>query len=177
MLVNKGVKKLFYTRAAKIGDDQQISADEDVDLVMDAIQVTGVVIPQDLTDLSREAKSGRQSLTNILISNNNPGELDTLCNFFSDRGFPVDRAVNSKEAIQQTAKNIYKYIIVDLDLDNGNGLNLVQSLKIQSSTKNTRFIVTGHNVTQDSVSKAAQLGVKGFLKSPLDPEQISKLIK
>ncbi len=176
-LVDNGVKKLFYTRAAKIGDDQQISADEDVDLVMDAIQVTGVVIPQDLSDLSLEAKSGRLSFTNILISNSDPGELGILCNFFSDRGFPVDRTLSSKEAIQQAAKKTYKYIIVDLDLDNGNGLNLVQSLKIQSSTKNARFIVTGRNVTQESVSKAVQLGVKGFLKSPFDPEQLSKLIK
>ncbi len=103
--------------------------------------------------------------------------MDILCNFFSDKGFPVDRTLSSKEAIQKAAKKIYKYIIVDLDLDNGNGLNLVQSLKIQSSTKSARFIVTGRNVTQESVSKAVQLGVKGFLKSPFDPEQLSKLIK
>jgi DNA-binding response OmpR family regulator len=176
-LLDNGVKKLFYTRTAKMGDDQQISADEDVDLVMDSIQVTGVVIPQDLTDVSLQAKSDRQTLTKILISNSNPGELDTLSNFFSGRGFSVDRAINSKEAIQQTTKKNYNYIIVDLDLDSGNGLNLVQSLKIQNSTKSAKFIVTGRNVTQDSVSKAVQLGVKGFLKSPFDPEQLSKLIK
>jgi DNA-binding response OmpR family regulator len=176
-LVNSGVKKLFYTRSAKIGDDKQISADEDVDLVMDSIQVTGVVIPQDLTDLSLEAKSERQSLINILVSNSNPGDLEVLGNFFTGKGFTVDRALSSREAIQLTAKKIYQYIIVDLDIDNGNGLNLVQSLKIQGSTKKAKFIITGRNVTQESVGKAVQLGVKGFLKSPFDPEQLSKLIK
>ena len=70
-LVDSGVKKLFYTRTAKIGDDQQISADEDVDLVMDSIQVQGVVIAQDLTDVSLQAKVEKQTLTKILISNNN----------------------------------------------------------------------------------------------------------
>lgn len=176
-LLERGIKKLYYTRTARVGEDKQISEDEDVDVVMDAIQVTGVVIPEDLTDLSLEQKSDKKLLTNILIVNGNQQEMNILYTFFKEKGFPVQKAANSKEAIEISARINLHFILVDLDLDNGNGLNLVQSMKLQRTTKNAGFILTGKNVTGDNVNKAIQVGVRGFLKSPFDPEKLSQLIK
>lgn len=176
-LLKMGIKKLYYTRTARVGEDKQISEDEDVDVVMDAIQVTGVVIPEDLTDLSLELKSNKKLLTNILIVNGSQQELNTLYAFFKEKGFPVEKATNSKEAIEISAKKNLHYILVDLNLDNGNGLNLVRSLKLQRTTKNASFILTGKNVTGAIVNKAIQLGVRGFLTSPFNPEKLSQMIK
>lgn len=176
-LLKMGIKKLYYTRTARVGEDKQISEDEDVDVVMDAIQVTGVVTPEDLTDLSLELKSDKKLLTNILIVNGSQQEQNTLYAFFKEKGFTVEKATNSKEAIEISARKNLHYILVDLNLDNGNGLNLVRSLKLQRTTKNARFILTGKNVTGDNVNKAIQLGVRGFLTSPFNPEKLSQIIK
>ena len=56
-LLKRGIKKLFYVRKAQIDKDSQISEDEDVDVVMDAIQVTGAVIPGGLKDLFMEREN------------------------------------------------------------------------------------------------------------------------
>ncbi|MBA7520270.1 hypothetical protein ES705_12363 [subsurface metagenome] len=97
--------------------------------------------------------------------------------FFTGKGFAVTNTVSSKGALGIIAKSPFDYIIIDLDLDNGNGLNLVKSMKLIPKTKNSQFIITGKIVKNKSVEQAIHLGVRGFLKSPFDPEKLSQIIK
>ena len=176
-LLSKGIKKLYYTRKAKVGNDKQILENEDVDVVMDYIKVSGIVVPKELTDSSLVHESIKQHGINILIVNSNQDELNTLNKFFTSKGFITTGVTSSRSALENIRRIPYKYVIIDLDLDKGNGLNLVKTLKLSPNAKESNFIITGKFVKSESVEHAIQLGVQGFLKSPFDPEKLSKIIK
>ena len=108
--------------------------------------------------------------------NGNPGDLDSLFDFFTMKGFTASRAPSSKEALELASRNRYDYIIADLDLDGGNGLNLVQSMKLHPNTKSAQFIITARNVKKENVDQAVHLGVRGFFKSPFDFDRLSGMI-
>lgn len=175
-LLKRGIKKLFYVRKAQIDKDSQISEDEDVDVVMDAIQVTGAVIPGGLKDLFMERENKRRLTMNVLVVNGSGDDLDALYGFFTMKGFTASKASSSKEALALTVKGRFDYILVDLDLDGGNGLNLVQSMKLIPSLKGTQFIITGKSVKKESVDRAIGLGIHAFLTSPFHFEKLSGMI-
>jgi DNA-binding response OmpR family regulator len=176
-LSERDVKKLYYTRKAKIGSDRQILENEDVDVVMDSIELTGVVVPEELKDLSTVRETKKQFAINILIVNNNEDDLMTLRDFFLERGFSVSTSLDSKGALALIKNSLYDYVLIDLGLDNGNGLNFIKSMKLLPRARDAQFILTGRMVRNESVEQAIQLGVKGFLTSPFDLNRLSQIIK
>ena len=121
-------------------------------------------------------ESKKQHGVHILIVNGNQEDLQVLNNFFVEKGFITSQANTSKDALKYIRTKSYEYIIIDIDLDNGNGLNLVKTLKLSPHTKQSNFIITGQIVTNESVEQAIHLGVRGFLKSPFDPVKLSRII-
>jgi CheY-like chemotaxis protein len=176
-LLKRGIKKLYYIRQAKVGEDKQILPNEDVDIVMDAIDIGGIVIPEEFREFGDQQESKKRVGTNILIVNSNQQDMKVLNEFLSEKGFPVTAVSNSKEAIKITLGNSFDYIIVDLDLDDGNGLNIVRTMKLHPAARKAKFILTGKTVRSESVQQAIQLGVRGFLKSPFNPENLAKIIR
>jgi response regulator of citrate/malate metabolism len=63
--------------------------------------------------------------------------------------------------------------VIDLELEDGRGLDLVQSV-VDSGTR-CGFTITGKKVLPQSVKEAIRLGVKGFLKSPIDLNRLDEL--
>ncbi len=176
-LLNKRIKKLQYTRSVRIGDDRQIFENEDVDVVMDAVQVKGIVIPEELKDISIRHESKKRLSTNILIVNSNKQELNLLYNFFTEKGFPVKKAITVKKAYELSVEMSFNIVIIDTELEDGNGLDLVRTMKEKDTTKSAQFILTGKEVKEYMVKTAIELGVKGFLKSPFNKEKLDSIIK
>ncbi len=176
-LLQRGIRKLYYTRKAKVGADRQILENEDVDVVMDSIMVTGIMIPEELMDLGAVKETKKRFSVNILIVNSNEQERSSIYDFFVKKGFSTIRCKSSKEALETVKSNAFDYVIVDLELDIGSGLDLVRGLKSNPNTKNAHYILTGKMVKKESVEQAMKLGVHGFLKSPFNPEKLSQIIK
>jgi DNA-binding response OmpR family regulator len=171
-LKRTGVKSLFYTRRARIDDDRQIAADENVDIVLDAIRLTGIIIPEGLKD----AKSNQRLKLNILIVNSESRELETLNSFFTSRGFQVQTTQKMGEALRMATEMLCDYMIVDLKLEDGNGLDLIRAVKSREQLRSCQFIVTGKAVHMETVREAVSLGVKGFLKSPVEVSKLEKIL-
>jgi len=172
-LRNRGVKSLYYTRRARLDTDRQISADEDVDVVLDAIHLTGVMIPEQLMDY----ESKKLLKINILIVNSDREELENLSGFFSSHGFPVKESSNITEALKITTATMFDFMVVDLELKDGRGLDLVRAVQKLDTLKSCNFIITGKSVQVDTVKEAISLGVSGFLKSPVDTRKLEKLFQ
>jgi DNA-binding response OmpR family regulator len=172
-LIKKGVTSLYYTRRARVDNDRQIIADEDVDVVLDAIHLTGVMIPEQFMDY----ESKKRLKVNILIVNSDLQELESLVGFFTSHGFPVKKATSVTDALKRAAAAVYDYMIVDLELEDGRGLDLVRAIRKLDTLKSCNFIITGKSVRADVVKEAVSLGVNGFLKSPVDVEKLQKLFQ
>jgi DNA-binding response OmpR family regulator len=172
-LRNRGVKSLYYTRKARVDTDRQINADEDVDVVLDAIHLTGVMIPEQLMDY----ESKKLLKINILIVNSDKEELENLSSFFSSHGFPVKESSSIAEALKIATATMFDFMIVDLELKDGKGLDLVRAVQKLNTLKSCSFIITGKSVQVDTVKEAISLGVSGFLKSPIDTRKLEKLFQ
>lgn len=170
---NRGVKSLYYTRKARVDTDRQINADEDVDVVLDAIHLTGVMIPEQLMDY----ESKKLLKINILIVNSDKEELENLSSFFSSHGFPVKESSSIAEALKIATATMFDFMIVDLELKDGKGLDLVRAVQKLNTLKSCSFIITGKSVQVDTVKEAISLGVSGFLKSPIDTRKLEKLFQ
>jgi response regulator of citrate/malate metabolism len=66
---------------------------------------------------------------------------------------------------------------VDLELEDGRGLDLVRAIQKLNILKSCSFVVTGKVVQVETVKDAMALGVKGFLKSPVDTGKLEKLFQ
>lgn len=172
ILKKKNIDRLFYQRTARVDEKQQIVPDEDVDVVLDAIQLTGVMVPEELKQVWGEEESKKRMASNFLIVNSDPAELDKLHQFFVSRGFPIRTAASCGEARELFSVMPFDYCIVDLELSDGGGLELVKELQ-GTAGKQQRFIVTGKSVSAEAVKDAVRLGVKGFFKSPVDLNKLS----
>jgi DNA-binding response OmpR family regulator len=175
-LLRKGIKKLYYTRKARVGADKQILESEDVDVVMESINVGGIVVPETLVDplITRESKGG--ILAQILIVNGNQEDRSLLEKFFSKKGFTVTVCGSAKDALASAQKSSFDSVIIDLDLDSGKGLDVLKSLKMSPKVKNANYILTGKTVNKESLEQAIRLGIRGFLKSPFNLQKLDQMI-
>jgi CheY-like chemotaxis protein len=172
-LKRQGVKSLFYTRRARVDDDRQIAADENVDVVLDAIRLTGIIIPEGL----KTAESKQRLKLNILIVNGDSRELEMLNSFFTSRGFQVQSTSRMGDALRLASEMLCDYMIVDLKLEDGNGLDLIRAAKSREQLGSCQFLVTGKAVHPETVREAVSLGVKGFLRSPVDVGKLKNIFK
>ena len=72
---------------------------------------------------------------------------------------------------------MFDFMIVDLELKDGKGLDLVRAVQKLNTLKSCSFIITGKSVQVDTVKEAISLGVSGFLKSPIDTRKLEKLFQ
>ena len=66
---------------------------------------------------------------NILIIDDDKIILDSLCDFLSSEGFETDGAETFKTALSRLEKNHYNLVITDINLPDGNGLEIVDIIK------------------------------------------------
>jgi DNA-binding response OmpR family regulator len=172
-LQKKGIKTLFYSRKIHVGEDRQINADEDVDVVLDAIRLTGIMVPEQIMDVETKQRLAMS----ILVVNSDVQELDKMHGYYSSQGFPVRRAGRISEALEIASQMLFDVVIVDLVLEDGRGLDLIRLLRKRETGRTCHFIVTGKTVQAEHVKEAVSLGVRGFLKSPLDSNKLEQIIR
>jgi DNA-binding response OmpR family regulator len=172
-LLKRGVETLSYQRTARVDEEHQIVSDEDVDIVMDAIQLTGVVVPEGTRRIGDTQDTKKRLAQNVLIVNSDEAEMVTLYDFFTARSIPVHRAKSGAETRSLLKERLFDFCIVDLDLEDENGLDLIRFMKEKGGSR--QFIVTGRKVPADIVRRAMSLGVRGFLTLPVDVNRLSSL--
>ncbi|WP_417450351.1 ActR/PrrA/RegA family redox response regulator transcription factor [Kordiimonas sp.] len=87
------------------------------------------------------------------------------------RGFKVFAAEGVEEGAILAAQNKPRYAVLDMKLQDGNGLDLVPSLR-QMRTDMRIIILTGYGNLASAVA-AVKAGAVDFLAKPADPDQIA----
>lgn len=68
-------------------------------------------------------------------------------------------------------------IVLSLDLEWKTGWEFLSSLRADASMSQTPIIVMSNQTSGESVQKAMRVGANGFLRKPLDPQQIQKRVE
>ncbi len=89
---------------------------------------------------------------------------------FTDRGYQVQAAADSREALGIAAVHRPHYAAIDLRLGGERGLEVLQEL-IQRQPDLVAVVLTGYGSVATAV-EAVKLGARHYLTKPVDPDQI-----
>ncbi|HSR73507.1 MAG TPA: response regulator transcription factor [Sulfurovum sp.] len=95
---------------------------------------------------------------------------ETLQLFLSKEGYDVDTALSIEEAEELTFKNRYDLYLLDINLPEGNGLDLLQSLRHAEDATPTIFITALTDI--NSMAEGFKLGAIDYIKKPFDPQEL-----
>jgi two-component system response regulator RegA len=105
----------------------------------------------------------------LIVDDDNPFR-DRLSRSMEKKGFNVTQAESVKSGIQKAKETYPAFAVIDLRLEDGNGLEVVK--EIQQSKKESRIIMlTGYGNIPTAVA-AIKAGAIDYLAKPVDAEDV-----
>jgi DNA-binding response OmpR family regulator len=95
---------------------------------------------------------------------------ETLQLFLLQEGYSVDTALDIEEAEELTFHNQYDLYLFDINLPQGNGLTLLESLRNAEDTTPVIFITALTDI--NSMAKGFDLGAIDYIKKPFSPQEL-----
>ena len=89
-------------------------------------------------------------------------------------GYSVDAASTSEEALEQIGSNEYDCILLDLNLPDGDGLNILRELKREKKECGV-IILSSRTETEDRIS-GLNLGADDYIPKPFSMRELSARI-
>jgi CheY-like chemotaxis protein/predicted transcriptional regulator len=115
---------------------------------------------------------------NIMIVDDESDVLLTYESFLSYAGFNVSTFVDSYEALRDFASNprLYDLVILDIRMENLNGLQLYQSMKAMNPSSKILF-ASALDAAKELTSILPDIESQDIIKKPVDRENFIKVIK
>ncbi len=95
---------------------------------------------------------------------------ETLEHFLTRAGYEIDVALTMEEAEDLTFDNKYDLYLLDINLPEGSGLELLEALRYADDNTPTIFITALTDM--GSISEGFKLGAMDYIKKPFDPEEL-----
>ena len=100
---------------------------------------------------------------------------DMICRFFRAEGFVVETAADFRTALNKVLDFEYDCIVLDLNLPDGDGLNLIRELKGMNS-KSCIVVVSARDSLDDKV-EGLEIGADDYLPKPFSIAELNARIK
>jgi DNA-binding NtrC family response regulator len=110
----------------------------------------------------------------ILIVDDDRILSEQLCHFLSDEGFQTNSVKSTKEAIRELEQNRYSLVITEVNLPDGNGLELLETIK-KNHPQTVSLILTGRGTIEEAV-KAIKAGAYDYLVKPIVDDELRMVI-
>ena len=113
----------------------------------------------------------------IMIVDDEPDVLLTYESFLSHTGFKVRTFDDSYQALKDFASdpNLYDLVILDIRMENMNGLQLYQSLKAMNPSSKIIF-VSALDAAKELTSIFSDIGPGDVIKKPVEKEKFIKAV-
>src|ERR1700730_15576094 len=106
----------------------------------------------------------------LLVVDDEPSILTTLQKALTLEGYAVDVAGGVKVAEDKLKKRSYDLCLFDVQLPDGDGLSLLQSLR--TSKNDTPVVMMSGHATIDPAVRATRLGALNFLEKPINTDAL-----
>ncbi len=114
-------------------------------------------------------------ITNILIIDDDQEFRNTLTRILQDEGYLVEIAENGKKAIHMCEKTPFDVALIDIELPDTKGTDLLQILKTKQP-KIVRIIITGHPSVENA-AKSVNEKADGYIMKPFEIPELLGMIK
>jgi len=117
----------------------------------------------------------------ILLISGDPMQRDLISLSLTRKGYRVLKACRVEEARQAVSTTRPALIVLDLFLEQVNGLELLRAMRSSWGCAHTPVVVVSAFGFQEVVQQAAQAGAAAFFVKPIDTEElvqrVSRLVK
>ncbi|MFC3571352.1 ActR/PrrA/RegA family redox response regulator transcription factor [Paracoccus sp. TOH] len=110
----------------------------------------------------------------LLLVDDDEVFLNRLARAMEKRGFDVIRAASVAEARALLAEKAPAYAVVDLRLEDGNGLDVVDALR-EARTDARIVVLTGYGAIATAVA-AVKMGATDYLSKPADADDVTRAL-
>ncbi|NPB07788.1 MAG: response regulator transcription factor [Aquificae bacterium] len=100
---------------------------------------------------------------------------ESLKSFLENRGFSVDLAGSYEEALGLLEENRYDLYLIDVNLGDGDGIELLEDLRRFKDDTPTLIISAMTDVS--TIARGFNAGAEDYVKKPFDPEELLVRIK
>ena len=107
---------------------------------------------------------------NILVIDDDKIILDSLCEFLSLEGFDADGAETFKGALAKLAEEDYCLVITDVNLPDGDGLELLHTIH-REHPQTVVIVITGYGTIESAV-QAIKSGAYDYLTKPIIDDEL-----
>lgn len=124
------------------------------------------------TPLARQAKTNSK----ILLIEDNPENAEYLKYVLSDFGYLVDHASDGHQAIEKAQTERYSVALIDISLQDMDGLQILEHLKEIPGYENTKNIAVTAHTAKSLKSSCLSNGFDDFLTKPVSPTQLGNAL-
>ena len=111
----------------------------------------------------------------VLVVEDEQGLAESITAFLSKEGYVCETAATFREADERIYLYAYDCIIVDLTLPDGDGFQLIQSLKQLTATTGI-IIISARNALEDKL-KGLEIGSDDYLTKPFHLSELNARVK
>jgi len=116
---------------------------------------------------------------NVLIVDDSAAMRSVIKKTIKVSGFKVGEyleAADGKEALDILSNAWIDLVLSDINMPNMNGLELLAEMSKDQDLKPIPVVMITTEGSQKSVQKSEELGAKGYIKKPFQPEDIRKIL-
>jgi DNA-binding NtrC family response regulator len=111
----------------------------------------------------------------VLIVDDDIGVRKTLSSILLEEGYSVDAVENGKQAIRASEKAYFDVALVDVELPDMKGTELLLGLK-QRQPEMIKIIITGFPSIENAM-KAVNEGADGYVLKPFDVPKLLEMVR
>ena len=124
-----------------------------------------------------KVESYQEEIGEIILVDTDNVNIDVLKTFLENLNFKVFTARDGEEALNIIENNKIKLIISEIMIPKIDGFLVREKLLGQSHTKRIPFIIVSHLKDEDSVKRAAKLGIEHYFQKPFMLSELLGVVK
>lgn len=129
----------------------------------------------ELNDMDKQVVTSINSEFRMLLVDDDVRLLDSLSELLNASGYKLTRATNGKEAVTNLVRMKFDLILLDLQLPDMNGCQVMDFLKERGIDAHV-IVLSGDTAIEAAIS-ALEHGAFGYLRKPYDPRELLKLVE
>lgn len=113
----------------------------------------------------------------VLLVDGEPSHKETISNILAEEGYKIIPVENGSEALKRAEESFFNVALIDLELSDMSGLELVTKLKKMSKKICVIVMSRFSDLDLETLEESAKEAIFDYLIEPIDPAQLKRVIK
>lgn len=116
-------------------------------------------------------------MSTALIIEDNPNNMMLICDILEFNGYSIIKAETGMSGYQLAEEKLPDFIILDIQLPDINGFNVLEKIRANEKTKNIHVIAMTSYAMAGDKGKFLNAGCDGYVEKPINPVMVMEQIK